>query len=218
MAAHAARYKRSLSTESSSLRWLLVTGQPGCGKTTMVKAMVEACKEKGLRLTGFYTDEVLGADGSRQGFDVVTVGEGGKRGVLSRKSGLPSGLPKTGTYSVDVASFEKIALPTLQHQQDSVIVVDEIGRMELHSHAFQRALEALCENPSSYVIGAVTAPIYGHRVPFCDAISAQPFVCVHKITPKSRDSVKQEVLACLDSILPLSVDESFPNKARKCHR
>ncbi len=64
-----------------------------------------------LRVSGFYTDEVLGKDGKRIGFDAVTLD--GKRGILSRKEGLPRSFPKTGAYSVDVDAFELVALPSM---------------------------------------------------------------------------------------------------------
>ena len=116
--------------------WVLVTGQPGCGKTTAVKALVAALQRRGAKVRGFYTDEVLGR-GSRVGFDVVTVPDGA-RGVLSRK-GLAG--PKCGAYGVDVEAFERLALPTLAG--DEVYVLDEIGRMELKSAAFAERVEAL---------------------------------------------------------------------------
>lgn len=41
-----------------AMHHLFVTGQPGCGKTTLIIRIAKAAAEKGLRLSGFYTDEV----------------------------------------------------------------------------------------------------------------------------------------------------------------
>jgi len=124
----------------------------------------------------------------RAGFDVVTVPDG-QRGVLSRKGG-PAGQPKTGQYSVDVEAFEALALPTLADDDDPsvVYILDEIGRMELHSHAFSLRVRALLAR-GVRLLGAITAPIYGHRVTFCDSVSASRGVVVHKLTAKVRDEV-----------------------------
>ena len=48
--------------------WVLVTGQPGCGKTTAVKKLVDELRARGASVRGFYTDEVL-QGGRRVGFD-----------------------------------------------------------------------------------------------------------------------------------------------------
>ncbi len=122
------------------------------------------------------------------GFDVVTVPDG-QRGVLSRKGG-PAGQPKTGQYSVDVEAFEALALPTLANDDDTsvVYILDEIGRMELHSHAFASRVQALLTR-GVRLLGAITAPIYGHRVAFCDRVCASGGVVVHKLTAKVRDEV-----------------------------
>ena len=187
----------AVSPIDGETRWLLCTGQPGSGKTTLVRKLAHVAAEQGFRLSGFYTEEVL-EGGHRCGFDVVTIPDG-KRGVLSRKQGLPTNLPKTGSYSVDVGAFEALALPTLAPQAPvDLIVIDEIGRMELHSDEFKQAVRRLLADGSVRVLGAITAPIYGHRVPFCDEVTSMvPLVNVDKITSKTRDDVCQQMQSAL---------------------
>lgn len=57
--------------------FLLLTGKPGSGKTTMVQKLISE-----LKMQGFYTEEVRNSEGDRVGFDVVTLA--GKRTILSR--------------------------------------------------------------------------------------------------------------------------------------
>ena len=101
---------------SKTPEWILVTGQPGSGKTTAVKKLVEYLQSRGHYCRGFYTDEVLDPKNKahRIGFDVVTVPDN-QRGILSRKPGhgIKSSKFQTGKYLVDVESFEKLALPSL---------------------------------------------------------------------------------------------------------
>jgi nucleoside-triphosphatase len=182
--------------------WILVTGQPGSGKTTAVKRMIDLLQQNGVFCKGFFTEEVLDKAGSRVGFDIITVPDG-ERAVLSRKEGIRSKY-KTGQYHVDVQSFEALALPSLSAPDSTingggvVYVLDEIGRMELHSTLFQEQVRRMA-NDNLRLVGAVTAPRYGHVVPFCDEIASLDNVKVHNLTKKTRNDVVDKILKSIGS-------------------
>ena len=73
--------------------------------------------------------------------------------------------PCVGKYQVDVASFEKLALPVMgsieQRGQGKVlVVVDEVGKMELLSGGFAEAVRALFDSFHCTVLG--TIPVASH--------------------------------------------------------
>jgi nucleoside-triphosphatase len=57
---------------------LFLTGNPGVGKTTLIRAVVQ--RLKGITCAGFYTEETR-QGGQRTGFRVVTLDE--QKGILA---------------------------------------------------------------------------------------------------------------------------------------
>jgi len=115
---------------------LLLTGHPGIGKTTIIKKVVRAL---GPRAGGFYTEEIRGP-GGRHGFRLVTLD--GEQAVFAHKDFRDPRFPRVGRYGVDVAALDRVGVKALQRamQEGKLIIIDEIGRMELYSTAFQETL------------------------------------------------------------------------------
>jgi len=80
-------------------RRILLTGPPGCGKTTVVGKVADILRNGA---SGFYTEEIRDAKKQRIGFRVVTLD--GKRGELADKFSVHG--PCVGSYRVNVESFE----------------------------------------------------------------------------------------------------------------
>ena len=161
----------------------LITGRPGIGKTTLVKRIVEKLP---LRAGGFYTEE-LREGGSRIGFKVRTLD--GKEAVLA-KLGLPSRY-NVGRYGVDLQSFEAIGVEALRRaiQDCQVIVVDEIGNMELCSKAFMEVLEAALQS-EKLILGTILERPH----PWADRLKARSGVVVLHLTEKNRQAIEAELL------------------------
>jgi len=120
-----------------------VSGVPKCGKTTMITDLVSELKKKGFRVAGFISPEHK-SRGTRDSFYVQDV-ETGEKSLLASVE-LPS--PKVSKYGVAVKSFESVALPALRKAKNNgcdVIVIDEIGPMEMHSSKFGDLLFDLFE-------------------------------------------------------------------------
>ncbi len=164
-------------------RTLLLTGRPGIGKTTVIKAVAQAL---GARAGGFYTEEIRNL-GIRQGFKIVTLD--GKSAVLSH---IDVRSPhRVSKYGVDTDNIDRVAVPAVKEaiQNKDVVVIDEIGKMELFSQSFQdTVLEAL--NSEKKVLGTIMLASH----PWADKIKQRPDVEIVKVTKINRSEVLDKVL------------------------
>jgi nucleoside-triphosphatase len=119
-----------------------VTGMPKSGKTTLLMRIVEELRKKGLKVGGFTSPEEK-HHGTRTAFYVVDIATG-KQALLASVDGDG---PKVSKYHVDVRSFETVAVPALDRSGYDVIVIDEIGAMELQSGKFRELVDELLESP-----------------------------------------------------------------------
>ncbi|MGQ9601103.1 MAG: NTPase [Candidatus Bipolaricaulia bacterium] len=118
-----------------------LTGRPGCGKTTLIRKVVEALQGQGRLATGgIYTEEIR-EGGVRKGFAIIDIATG-RRGLLAHTD-LPSG-PKVGKYRVNLKDIEGLAVPAIEEalKTKELLVIDEIAPMEFASPEFIEAVEA----------------------------------------------------------------------------
>lgn len=164
-----------------------MTGAPGIGKTTVIKRLAEhltvAC--------GFYTEEIR-QFGTRLGFRIVSLD--GKHGLLAHMARAHG--PRVGKFRVDVEQFESIALPAIE-EKGEIVLVDEIGRMELYSEHFKLAVERLFEG-----VRSVIATVQAASDSFVDRLKRRPDVDVYEVTRYNRFRLPEVILTRLGKPSP----------------
>jgi nucleoside-triphosphatase len=156
----------------------LVTGKPGIGKTTLIRQVISTMR---LRAAGFYTED-LRTSGVREGFRIVTLD--GDMALLAAAG--RAGAVEVSKYGVDVAELDRVGVSALRRGRERgfVLVVDEIGKMQLYSRAFRQTIFEVvqCGHP---LLGTVM----GGRNPYAERIRRHPKVEVLELTADNRHEI-----------------------------
>jgi len=124
-------------------RILLLTGNPGVGKTTVLLKAIEALRARGYCVGGMISREVRSC-GERVGFEILDLSSN-NRGWLAHVNRL--GGPRVGKYSVNMNDLENIGVRAILKAVEGydAICIDEIGPMELFSEKFKEAVRRAVE-------------------------------------------------------------------------
>ncbi|WP_456478793.1 NTPase [Geoglobus ahangari] len=164
-----------------------ITGRPGVGKTTACLKIYERLRGK-KDIRGFVTREVR-EKGVRVGFEIVELTTN-ETYVLARKG---DGYPRVGKYRVFVENLEIVASRIAGYANADLVILDEVGPMELKSRSFVDAVERLLDSHENLLLTVH----YRSTHPLVLRIKRE-FEVV-ELTPENRDRIVEEVLERLDS-------------------
>ena len=176
---------------SDGLRVILLTGRPGVGKTTMVNRVYEHYSKNGFKIEGITTREIREA-GARKGF-MITDLKSGQEGWLAKKD-LGVG-PRVGSYVVVSEDLEKIGVAALERSVNGtadLVILDEIGPMEMTSNSFRNSISRVLDGDK-----AVVATVkFGSRYPEVEKTSQRSLYW--EITKENRESIYRKIIRQVD--------------------
>lgn len=167
---------------------LLIMGRPGVGKTTLIKAVVARSIRR--KAAGFFTQEVR-KKGRRTGFRIETLD--GKVGILATVLG--EGGPRVGRYRVNLKDLERVGVAGIEEglTDCDLIVIDEIGKMELFSKMFRDVVKKAFDSNAK-----VLATVKMGRRGFTGDLIEREDTKVLMLTEANRDSVAEAALNFLE--------------------
>jgi len=167
---------------------LLLTGPPGVGKTTVIQKFLSSTE---MSAGGFYTQEMR-ERGQRTGFFLRTLD--GAEGVLAHID--YQGGYRVGRYGVDIELFEALTIPALEQalRTKELVVIDEIGRMELFSRRFHEMVLRILDQNERHLLGV----IHQGNEPFVASIKKRGDVEIMAVSRVNRDELLDLIRARLD--------------------
>jgi nucleoside-triphosphatase len=179
---------------------ILLTGLPGCGKTTAVIKIISSLNAD--KVAGFYTQEIR-EQSTRKGFSWTRLD--GATGILAHVN--TKSPCKVGKYGIDVSEFEKSILPILDinHTDAELFIIDEIGKMECFSKKFVTAARRLFVSDKSLL-----ATVAQKGSGLISEVKSYPDTKLFNLTAQNRDKTITEILQIL---IELGINNERVNKS-----
>lgn len=136
--------KELLGDKRALKRLFFITGRPGVGKTTVLLKVADELRDKGYSIGGMLSREVR-RGGIRLGFEIIDFATG-QKGCLAHVN-QPTG-PQVSKYRVNLDDLDQIGVNAIQNalRDAEVVIVDEVGPMELFSAAFKKAIKDVVDS------------------------------------------------------------------------
>ncbi len=168
-----------------------ITGLPGAGKTQALIKVIEMLEGEGQVVGGMITRPILEKN-RRAGFTVLNWLTK-EQAVLAHVS-IQSKV-MVGKYGVDISALESVGVRAIEDaaEKADVIIVDEVGKMEVESERFVGAVKAALETSKPFILTLHKKS----RNPLLQDIRRRDDIRILEVTPINRNLLPYKIIKLL---------------------
>ncbi|MFH1013310.1 MAG: NTPase [Thermoplasmatota archaeon] len=175
-----------------------ITGMPGVGKTETLKKIIGFLEEAGYVAEGMVTEPII-EDNKRIGFNVVDW-QTREFHVLAHIDFEDK--EKVGKYGVDITALDIIGIPAIEKaiadERVHIIVIDEIGKMEMLSERFCETVTAALDSDKPIMVTLHKKS----RTPLLQDVRRRDDIRVLEVTPVNRNLLPYKIEKIMKEKLP----------------
>ena len=145
------RMREIKSKLNSGPKYFILSGPVASGKTTILIEVIESLKANGICISGIYSPRLL-ENNRTIGYDVVDI-HTGKQEVFLRRTEIES-MKDIGPYTIyeEGLNLGKNALKELDCADQRIVVIDEVGNLELSGKGWASCIEKLVNPAQSHLL------------------------------------------------------------------
>ena len=169
-----------------------ITGLPGSGKTYALLRVIEMLKEEGVTIGGMI-DEPLTDGRHKTGFIVKNILTGESQIFASAE--IESKI-MVGKIGVDLSKFEEIGITAIKDacEKCDIIVIDEVGKIEVESPAFIEAVKEALDVDKPMILTLHKKS----RNPLLQDIRRRDDVRILEVTPTNRNLLPYKIIRLMN--------------------
>lgn len=141
----------------------IITGKRGTGKTTVAREIVGKLRGNGINVSGILQPEFI-TNGRRAGFYVEDVSNGERMLLCVRTAETMHRTPVLFSFNDEPFVFGKNALSVSKAGDSDIVVIDEVGPMELDDNGWADVISSLRTRLNTPMIWVVREKLIGDIV------------------------------------------------------